>query len=103
MKVKIEGEKIIKAVKKLNGIEIVLENDGDAKEAMDLILKKMEMPNTIDFNKLRDVSVSSFQEYNTSAVQYKMIFLLEFLFEDNLSSETKVALIKEIQHFFAKI
>lgn len=103
MKVKIEGEKIIKAVKKLNGIEIVLEDDSDAKEAMDLILKKIELPNTIDFNKLRDVSVSSFQEYNTSAVQYKMIFLLEFLFEDNLSLETKVALIKEIQNFFAKI
>jgi hypothetical protein len=103
MKVKIEGEKIIKAVKKLNGIEIVLEDDSDAKEAIDLILKKIELPNTIDFNKLRDVNVSSFQEYNTSAVQYKMIFLLEFLFEDNLSSETKVALIKEIQNFFAKI
>ena len=103
MKVKIEGEKIIKAVKKLNGIEIVLENNNDAKEAMDLILKKIELPNAIDFNKLRDVSVSSFQEYNTSAVQYKMIFLLEFLFVDNLSSETKVALIKEIQNFFAKI
>ena len=103
MKVKIEGEKIIKAVKKLNGIEIVLEDNNDAKEAMDLILKKIELPNAIDFNKLRDVSVSSFQEYNTSAVQYKMIFLLEFLFVDNLSSETKVALIKEIQNFFAKI
>jgi hypothetical protein len=103
MKVKIEGEKIIKAVKKLDGIEIVLENNNDAKEAMDLILKKIELPNAIDFNKLRDVSVSSFQEYNTSAVQYKMIFLLEFLFEDNLSLETKVALIKEIQNFFAKI
>jgi len=103
MKVKIEGEKIIKAVKKLDGIEIVLENNKDAKEAIDLILKKIELPETIDFKKLRDVSVSSFQEYNTSAVQYKMIFLLEFLFEDNLSSETKVALIKEIQNFFAKI
>lgn len=103
MKVKIEGEKIIKAVKKLDGIEIVLENNKDAKEAMDLILKKIELPETIDFKKLRDVSVSSFQEYNTSAVQYKMIFLLEFLFEDNLSSETRVALIKEIQNFFAKI
>ena len=79
------------------------ENNNDAKEAMDLILKKIELPNAIDFNKLRDVSVSSFQEYNTSAVQYKMIFLLEFLFEDNLSLETKVALIKEIQNFFAKI
>jgi len=103
MKVKIEGEKIIKAVKKLEGIEIVLENNNDAKEAIDLILKQIELPELSDINKLKDVGVTSFQEYNTSAVQYKMIFLLEFLFEDNLSSETKVALIKEIQNFFAKI
>jgi len=103
MKVKIEGEKIIKAVKKLEGIEIVLENNNDAKEAIDLILKQIELPELSDINKLKDVGVTSFQEYNTSAVQYKMIFLLEFLFEDNLSSEAKVALIKEIQNFFAKI
>jgi hypothetical protein len=34
MKVKVESEKIIKAVKKLDGIEIVLENTTDAKEAI---------------------------------------------------------------------
>ena len=38
MKIKIESEKIIKAVKKLDGIEIVLENLDDAKEAFNLIL-----------------------------------------------------------------
>jgi len=37
MKVKVESEKIIKAVKKLDGIEIVLENTNDAKEAINLI------------------------------------------------------------------
>ena len=66
-------------------------------------MKKIELPDAYDINKLKDFTVTSFQEYNTSAVQYKMIFLLEFLFEDNLSSETRVALIKEIQNFFAKI
>jgi hypothetical protein len=40
MKFKVEGEKIINAVKNLNGIEIVLENTNDAKEAINLILKK---------------------------------------------------------------
>ena len=34
MKFKVEGQKIIKAVKKLDGIEIVLENTNDAKEAV---------------------------------------------------------------------
>ncbi len=38
MKIKVESEKIVKAVKKLDGIEIVLEDADDAKEAISLIL-----------------------------------------------------------------
>jgi len=34
MKVKVESEKIVKAVRKLEGIEMVLENAEDAKEAL---------------------------------------------------------------------
>ncbi|NIR14356.1 MAG: hypothetical protein GWN86_10580, partial [Desulfobacterales bacterium] len=40
MKIRVESEKIIKAVKKLDGIEIVLENADDGKEALNLILRK---------------------------------------------------------------
>ena len=40
MKIKVESEKIIKAVKKLEDIEIVLENLSDAKEAIQLILSR---------------------------------------------------------------
>jgi hypothetical protein len=103
VKIKVESEKIIKAVKKLDGIEIVLENPGDAKEAINLILTKTNLFKGDDYGKLRDVKVTSFQEYKTSAVDYKMMFLLEFLFEDNISLETKVAVIKELQEFFARV
>jgi CO dehydrogenase/acetyl-CoA synthase alpha subunit len=103
MKVKVESEKIIKAVKKLDGIEVVLENTDDAKEAINLILTKTELFKGDDYEKLREVKVTSFQEYKTSAVDYKMIFLLEFLFEDDVPLETKVAVIKEVQEFFGKI
>ncbi len=103
MKIKVESEKIVKAVKKLDGIEIVLENPDDAKEAINLILTKTDLLKGDDYGKLRDVKVTSFQEYKTSAVDYKMIFLLEFLFEDNISLETKVAVIKELQEFFARV
>ncbi len=103
MKVKVESEKILKAVKKLHGVEIVLENPHDAKEAINLILTKTNLFKGDDCEKLRDVKVTSFQEYETSAVDYKMVFLLEFLFEDNVSLETKVALIKELQDFFARV
>jgi copper chaperone CopZ len=103
MKIKVESEKIIKAVKKLDGIEIVLENPDDAKEAINLILRKTDLFKGDDYEKLKGVNVSSFQEYKTSAVDYKMIVLLEFLFKDNISLDTKVAVIKELQDFFGKV
>jgi len=103
MKVKVESEKIIKAVKELDGIEIVLENTDDAKEAINLILRKTELFKRDEYAKLREVKVTSFQEYKTSAVDYKMIFLLEFVFEADVPLDTKVAIIKEVQEFFNKV
>lgn len=103
MKIKIESEKIIEAVKRLNGIEIVLENPADAKEAIDLILSKTDLFNRDEYEKIRDVEVTAFQRYETSAVDYKMIFLLEFIFEENTPLETKASVIKELQEYFSKV
>ncbi len=103
MKIKVESEKIVKAVKKFDGIEIVLDNPNDAKDAINLILRKTELFERDDYGKLKDVKVTSFQKYETSAVDYKMIFLLEFLFEEDTSLDTKVAVIKGFQEFFNKV
>jgi hypothetical protein len=103
MKIKVESEKVIKAVRKLDGVEIVLENTDDAKEAIDLILRKTDLIKRDDYESLKEVKVTSFQEYETSAVDYKMIFLLEFLFEDSVALDAKVSIIKEVQKFFEKI
>jgi len=103
MKIKVESEKIIKAVKKLDGIELVLENPDDAKEAIDLVLRKTGLLKSGDNEKLKDVQVTAYQKYETSAVDYKMIFLIEFLFEGEISLDQKVSVIKEIQDYFSKI
>ena len=103
MKIKVESEKIVKAVRKLYGIEMVLQNAEDAKEALNLILKKKDIFKDDPFALLKDVSVSSVQEYKTSAVDYRLIFLLEFLFQDHVSEEVKVTVIKELQDFFNKV
>jgi hypothetical protein len=103
MKVKVESEKIVKAVKKLDGIEVVLENEDDAKEAISLILRKTDLFKEEQHDILKDVKVTSLQEYATSAVDYKMIFLLEFVFTDETSLDTKVDAIKQIQDFFNKM
>jgi copper chaperone CopZ len=103
MKIKVESEKIIKAVKKLEGIEIVLENLNDAKEAIQLILNRSGLFERQQVNKFKDVEVTSFQKYETTAVDYKMIFLLEFIFETDVSLDEKVAIIKKLQDFFNKV
>ena len=51
MKIKIEGDKIIKAVKKLDGIELVIENTDDAREAFNLILRKSTLSEKENFKK----------------------------------------------------
>ena len=102
MKIVVAGERIIKAVKKVDGIEIVVETPEDAKEAIDLILRKSESIQGEAQATLTDVKVSSIQTYETSAVDFKRMFLLEFLFEDNVSSDTKVTVIKSLQEFFDK-
>ena len=103
MKIKVESEKIINAVKKTDGIEIVLENPDDAKEAINLILRKTDLFNKEEYEKVKDVKVTSFQKYETSAVNYKMIFLLEFVFDENISLDIKASFIKELQDFFKKV
>ena len=75
----------------------------DAKEAVNLILEKTDLFKKDDYGKLKEVQVTSFQAYETSAVNYKMIFLLEFLFEEGISLDNKVAILKEFQEFFDKV
>jgi hypothetical protein len=103
MKIKVESEKIVKAVKKLEGIEMVLENAEDAKEALNLILRRTDLLKVEDLGKLKDVKVSSYQEYKTSAVDYTMVFLLDFSFVPEASAGSKVSVLKSLQEFFNKI
>jgi copper chaperone CopZ len=102
MKIKVESGKIIKAVKKLDGVEIVVENAVDAKEAIKLILRKQEIFKAEDYGNLEDFNVTAFQEYKTSAVDYKVVFLLEFLFSEQTSLDEKVRALKSLQDFFDK-
>ncbi|MFH1488618.1 MAG: hypothetical protein ABII06_06930 [Pseudomonadota bacterium] len=102
MKIKLESEKIIKAVKKLEGIDLVLESHEDAREAIRLLMGRDEFFGGEDAAILKEFDVTSFREYKTSAVDYKMFFLLDFLFQEDTPPENKISLVKKIQAFFEK-
>ena len=102
MKIRVESERIIKALRKLAGVEVVLENADDAKEAIDLVLEKANLWEREGYDALKEITVNSLQRYETSAVDYKLIFMLEFIFTEGVSNESKVAAIKALQELFEK-
>ena len=100
MKIKLEREKIVGAVRRLAGVDVVIEDADDAKEALGLIVKRADFSEGESSAKLDDINVTVFREYENSAVEYKVLFLLEFVFEAGVSADLKASFIKKFQDFF---
>jgi len=100
MRIKVRDEKIIKAVKKLEGVDIILKTVEDAKEAMRLIIRKTEISLTKDYEGLKDIAITQVVEYATSAVEYEIFYEVEFILADNRFIEMEITLIKELQAMF---
>ena len=103
MRIKVRDEKIIKAIKIFEGIDIILKTVEDAKRAMRLILRKTEISRTKDFEGLKDIAITQVVEHATSAVEYQTYYEVEFILTDDLFIEMEIALIKELQALFEKI
>jgi hypothetical protein len=103
MKIRVRDEKIIKAIKRFEGIDIILKTVEDAKRAMRLILRKTEISRTKDFEGLKDIAIKQVVEHATSAVEYQTYYEVEFILTDDRFIEMEIALIKELQALFEKI
>lgn len=103
MKIRVRDEKITKAIKNLEGIDIVLKSVEDAKKAMWLILRKTEISRTKDYEGLRDISITRVVEHATSAVEYQTYYEVEFILTDERFIDMEIALIKELQTMFEKL
>jgi hypothetical protein len=103
MRIKVRDEKITKAIKKLEGIDIILKNVEDAKKAMRLILRKTEISGTKDFEGLKDIAITQVVEHATSAVEYQTYYEIEFILIEDSFIEMEVTLIRELQSMFEKL
>ena len=103
MKIKVRDEKITKAIKKLEGIDIILKTAEDAKKAMRLILRKTEISSTNWLEGLKDIAIIQVVEHSTSAVEYQTYYEVEFILTDDRFIEMEIALIKELQAMFEKL
>ncbi len=103
MRIRVRDEKISKAIRKLEGIDIILKTVDDAKKAMRLILGKTEISRTKDYEGLKDIAITQVVEHTTSAVEYQTYYEVEFILTDDHFIEMEIALIKELQSMFEKI
>jgi hypothetical protein len=103
MKIKIRDEKIIKAIKAVEGIDIILKTIEDAKQAMYLILRKTETSRTKEYEGLKDIAIAKASEHATSAVEYITYYEVEFILTDDRFMGMEIALIKELQAIFEKL
>jgi hypothetical protein len=103
MRIKVRDLKIIKAIKKLEGIDIMLKNVEDAKKALRLILRGTEISKTADYAGLKDIAVTQVLERPTSAVENLVSYEIEFILADERYTEMEIALIKELQGLFEKL
>jgi hypothetical protein len=103
MRIKVRDEKITKAIKNLEGIDIIIKTVEDAKKAMRLILRKTEISRTKDFEGLKEIAITQVVEHATSAVEYQTYYEVEFILADDRFVEMEIALIKELQVMFEKL
>ena len=103
MRIKVRDEKIAKAIKKLEGIDIVLKGVEDAKKALRLILRRTEISKTPDYAGLKDITVTQVIESRTSAVENLISYEIEFVLNDDRYTDMEIGLIKELQSMFEKL
>jgi len=103
MRIKVRDEKIIRAIKKLEGIDIIFKTVEDAKKAMGLILRKTDISKSKEYEGLKEIVMTQVVEHPTSAVEHHIYYEIEFILNDDRYTEMEIALIKELQSMFEKL
>jgi len=100
MKIKVSEDELTSAIKKLIGIEIILDTVDEARKALGLILDKTEASKRGDYSGIKDIKISQKVEHTTTAVEYRNVYIIEFEVEDDSYLPMEIALIHELQRIF---
>jgi hypothetical protein len=103
MRIKVRDEKIKKAIKMLEGIDIILKNVEDAKKAMRLILRRTEISKTKEYDGHKEIIMTQAVEHPTSAVESHIYYEIEFILGEERYAEMEIELIRELQGLFEKL
>lgn len=102
MRIKVEEKNLVKAIKELEGIDIVIKDVEEARKGLWLIIRHTEASRREDFKGIEDVIISKSLEYPTTSVEYRRYYEIEFKVKDDKYLDMEIALIRELQRMFKK-
>jgi hypothetical protein len=100
MKIKVFEDQLAKAIKRLVGIDVIVDTVEEARRGLGLILEKTEASNRPDYRGLKEIRISQKVEHATTAVEHRVVYILEFVLEDDSHLPMEIALIQELQRIF---
>jgi hypothetical protein len=103
MRIKVRDEKLIRAIKKLVGIDVIFKNVEDAKKAMGLVLRRTEIAKSKEYEGLKEIRMTQVVEHPTSAVESHIYYEIDFVLSDDRYLDMEISLIKELQGLFEKL
>ncbi|MFQ6105017.1 MAG: hypothetical protein ACE5OP_12115 [Candidatus Glassbacteria bacterium] len=100
MRIKVAEENLIRAIRELEGIDIVIKDVEEAERGLRLIIRHTEASKRDDFDGLVDINITENLEYPTTSVEYKRYYEIEFKLKGDEYLDMEIALIRELQKFF---
>ena len=103
MKIKASQQELTRAIRKLIGIDIIIDTVDEAKKALNMILEKTETSKNPFFKTLlTDILITQKVEHATTAMEHQVVFVIEFVLGDENYLPLEIELIQELQKIFTK-
>ncbi|MGQ9654654.1 MAG: hypothetical protein ACUVXD_11365 [Thermodesulfobacteriota bacterium] len=100
MKIKVSEEQLTKAIERLIGIDIIIDNEEEARRALGLILQKAETTKRPDYKGFKEIKLTQRVEHATTAMEHTTVYVIEFVLEEESQLPIEIALIQELQKIF---
>jgi hypothetical protein len=100
MRIKVQEENLVKAMRDLENVEILIKDAAEAKKVLSLIIRHTEASKHEDFMRHLDFVITESLEYPTTAVEYRRYYEIEFTLDDEKFTDKELSLIRELQKLF---
>jgi hypothetical protein len=100
MRIKVAEDRLVRALKELEGVDVLVKSADEARKVLELIIRHTEVARRGDFRGAVDFNITESLEYPTTSVEYKRYYEIEFLSKDDAGIDVEIELIRELQRMF---